>query len=273
MVENVKVAERALTNILSRESTIEKAFIMLKNKLSYELDFRFIHKKLKKSSEEKEFQEFEERIKSEYDMSYSKNRYINYFDYISSLFMVDAMETAFGETGVVLPSDLQVLDIGAGNWDYVNSLYNFLGNYQGERKVNLTGIDIEGDRYKRDVKKLVNGISAAYLPTDISDVKGNDNYDMIFMAHMLCSPGHFKQWGLDYRSASEIFEKSLDLLKKDGIFVGFAYGQAGEAEIFKDFPEDKKLYFENYYMDIGPISRLISAYQSFNGNFVFIGRK
>ena len=85
----------------------------------------------------------------DFNLEFKESNYQRFFNYIPSLFMVDMMDNAFREKGITLPSNLQVLDVGAGEWRYVHSLYNFLINYQGRRNVQLLAVDVQGNEHHK----------------------------------------------------------------------------------------------------------------------------
>jgi SAM-dependent methyltransferase len=219
------------------------------------------------------FRQFEEKLKLEFGVEYKKADYPTFRDYISSLFMVDALNKAFINTKTALPSKLRVLDVGAGKWQYIKSLYQFLQNYEEKREVSLTGVDIKGGEYQTDIEKIKRNLPADYLPVNILSLNNDNNFDVVFMAHMLSSPDHFKKWGLKDVSPEQLFKKGFELLKQGGLFIGMAHEYGGEASIFNDFPKDRKIYDKFYSADLGDLTEFLSGYYTFNDNVIVLGRK
>lgn len=219
------------------------------------------------------FPQFRTRIESKFGIEYKEAGYSNFFDYVSSLFLVDMLDTSFTGVRITLSSPLSVLDVGAGGWQYVKALYRFLQHYQGERNVFLTGVDIKGEDYYENVGKLTRDLQATYLSGDIFSLDQQGTFDMVFMAHMLHSPQHFERWGLKYSPPSNFFEKGFGLLKPEGLFVGIAHRYAGEAAIFNEFPKDKKIFGSIYAADLDPrFNNFLSGYHTFNENVIVSGR-
>ena len=219
------------------------------------------------------FHRFEGRIKNKFGIEYDETKYPSYFSYVSSLFLVDMLDEAFGKKRIELPSHLETLDAGAGLWDYVHSLYDFLRNYGEPRSVNLVGVDIEGKHAKERVEKFIYRLPAEYLPSDIFKLNHKESYDLVFMAHMLTSRKAFRKWKIKYRPSSKLFHKLFEMLKPGGLFVGTAYLYAGEASIFNEFPADKKLLDWNYFRNLGQMTEFLSDYHTFDRNAIVLGRK
>lgn len=229
---------------------------------------------LKALAQGEQFRQFEESIKSRFSgIEWNEDDCLSFIDYVSSLFMVDMMGVSFRKAGIILPKTMYVLDVGAGRWQYVNALYQFLRHYGEEKDVFLTGIDINGRKYQSDVEKLTGNIPAGYYPIDIFSFNQSGSFDMVFMAHMLGSPQHFEKWQVPYRPHEQLFGRVFELLKPGGIFVGTAYDFAGESGIFNKFPEKSKIYESLYSRNLGDSARFLEGYHTFNDNVILLGRK
>lgn len=232
-----------------------------------------LDEKLRELSLDDVFRKFEDRIKSQFAIEYDETKYPSFFDYVSSLFMVDMVDEAFMRERIVLPSHLDVLDVGAGPWTYVHSLYDFLSNYGGQRDIHLVGIDIKGKKCQEHVGRLINQLPAEFLPGDIFKLYQKESYDLVFMAHMVASQEAFRRWGIRYRPHSQLFSKLFEMLKPEGLFVGTAYLHAGEAAIFNHFPPEKKILDWDYRINVGRMSEFLSNYHTFYNNAIVLGRK
>jgi hypothetical protein len=227
---------------------------------------------VKRLTNQEQFIEFENKIKSEFKIEYSDEKYHTFFDYISSLFLVDMLKNSFEEEKITLPEEIKIIDLGAGDWTYVNSLYCFLENYHGKRKVSLNGIDIKGESNKVFVERIINKDSIKYVNGNLMNINEKNAYDIVFMAHMLRSKEHFKKWHLKYVPETEIFKKSFDILKNNGLFVGIAYNYGGEASIFNAFPKNKKILDKYYSKSFGELTNYLWGHYTFDQNVIILGK-
>jgi SAM-dependent methyltransferase len=175
------------------------------------------------------------RLLQEYrlDLFYRRSAADNYCE---NLFYLNLLEEALQNSGVVLPADVSVADIGPSTWFYVQGLYAGLKwwRFPAGRKVQLTGYEgdayrVYADYYSRYDHALANlkGLeNATYEPVAFQPHPAK--FDLILMLFPFVFLEDHLKWGLP-RSMFEpqvLLQAAWSSLKPSGYLVIVNQGEA-----------------------------------------------
>ncbi len=192
---------------------------------------------------------------------------------LSSLLLIDLLESFFKASKINVPSSIKALDIGAGPWHYAPAVHSFLAHFKTKRKVELHGIDIQGLHHQQSIKERIKNNDIHYHTKDIFALHEHDSYDIIFLIHMF-PPYRFKQHGIPFKPYKELFSTIFNFLKKDGILVAIAYGSPEEEYLFfDDIPKGTLLKKGRYVSKEATEIDFNLGKDTFHDNMVLIARK
>lgn len=217
-------------------------------------------------SEDEKCKELIARIETAYQLNLRPLTLRN----LSNYFLIDMLERVFNKGNITgLPAKINVLDVGVGEWYYAPALLSFLKFWNGPREVCLEGVDFPKKRHSKSVKKLCKDWNLKIHWSDIMDFEEGDQYDIIFMMHMLSGPSHCRKFEVPYRRPSLMFPKIQSLGKPDSLFVLTAYNWAGEDSIINCFRNT--LAEMLYKPSVGEnFSSVIGGYLGFHDNWVCV---
>jgi len=208
---------------------------------------------LKELTECDGFRKFEERLKSYTTVS---EDYKSIRNYISTLLMLDHLDSSLKMTKIELPNKINALDVGCGrDWYYAKALYDFLQNYDSkkQREVTLDGIDPL--MTKKDIAKLkkrIEGKNINSIRGNVLEMSHSNHYDFILMHKMLTSPVHFRRFGLEPTDLNDVMEKCSTLLTSGGVQVTIGYQSAGEYwHVVEHIPIERRKAEFNYRVELG----------------------
>jgi hypothetical protein len=194
-------------------------------------------------------------------------------EFVSSLLLIDLLESFFKTSKLILPRPIKALDIGAGPWHYAPALHSFLANYKGKRGAELHGIDIQGKHHQEGIKKRITNKDIRYHSKDLFSLHEKNAYDIIFLIHMF-PPYRFKQHGIPFKPYKELFSKIFELLKKGGIVIAIAYGSPEEEySFFEDIPKGTLVKKGRYTSKDATEIDFNLGKDTFHSNMVLIARK
>ena len=204
--------------------------------------------------------------------SYSSNALI---PYVSSLLMLDMLDTCFNKSGIELPQNLSALDIGTDDWHYVNALYSFLKVRSKSEEVRLEGIEFFGYKHEESVKKRANGLkNVVYMTGDFFEMDVEPSYDIVFAMHPLAIPEAYEKWGVPFRQLNEFWERAMGMVKPGGILFGCCYLWNEGASALNSFPKEGRILHTQYYSLAQVIRGIAPArLKSFHDNAIMVARK
>ena len=219
-------------------------------------------------SQDEQCKELIARIENDYNLNLKPLTLKN----LSSYLLIDMLERIFSRGDITdLPEKINVLDVGTGEWYYAPALLNFFKFWNGSRQVCLEGVDFPQKDHQKSIRKLCKNWDLKIHWGDVMDLKEHGRYDIIFMAHMLTGPRHFKKFKVPYCPPSSMFPKMQSLGKTNGLFIVTAYEWAGEASILNCF--ENKLAEINYNPRVGEnLSDAIEGCQGFHDNVACLFR-
>jgi hypothetical protein len=194
-------------------------------------------------------------------------------EYLSSLLLIDAIDTFLSKAKVTLPSTLNVLDAGAGQWEYALPLYDYLCGKHRLCDVELHGIDIQGKQWQKDIVKKVKDHNIHYHAGDFMQLHERSVYDIFFFIHMF-PPYRFKDHSIPFRPYREMLKKAFDLLKPEGLFIAISYGSPSEEySFFDEVPSEYLLTKGRYAKEEATRIDFLLGKDTFHNNMVLIARK
>ncbi len=201
------------------------------------------------------FRDFEEKLR-QYTGALSPDDYDLTTSYISSLLILDQLDSSFKDIGVKLPDKVHALDIGCGkDWPYAEALCRFLQNYDSEkpREVTLDGIDLLATKKRiAKFKKRIGDRDINQMQGDVLEMDAGHKYDFILIHRMLASPGHFKSFGLEPTNIDDMMKKCSEILTPDGTQVTIGYKSAGEYQhVVEHIPVNRRDAEFNYAVGLG----------------------
>ena len=201
------------------------------------------------------FRDFEEKLR-QYTGALNPDDYDLTTSYISSLLILEQLDSSLKDTGVKLSDKVHALDIGCGkDWPYAEALCGFLQNYDTEqpRKVILDGIDLLAT--KKGIAKFEKRIGDRdinQMQGDVLEMDTDIKYDFILIHRMLASPGHFKMFGLEPTNMDDMMKKCSEILTLYGIQVTIGYMSAGEYQhVVEHIPVNRRYAEFNYAVGLG----------------------
>ena len=192
---------------------------------------------------------------------------------LSNYFFIDMLEQAFEKADLKLSSEITVLDVGTGKWDYASFLLDFLVCWKRARIVHLEGVEFHRKKNRRSVEQKAKDCELNIYWDDIMNLSKKERYDIVFVNHMLSGPSHCKDWGVPYHPASQFFSHLQSLGKQNSLIIITAYHWAGESAIINCISEQSKLANFDYKPSVGKtLESFLYGYIGFHNNSICVAK-
>ena len=190
---------------------------------------------------------------------------------LSNFFFIDMLEQAFEEADIRLSSEITVLDVGTGKWDYAPPLLNFLANWERAKIVHLEGVEFHRERNRKSIEQKVKDCELKIYWDDVMNLSEKEKYDIVFVNHTLSGPSHCKDWGVPYHPASQFFSHLQSLGKQNSLIIITAYHWAGESAIINCISEESKSANFDYKPLVGKaLESFLYGYNGFHNNSICV---
>ncbi|OGH98170.1 MAG: hypothetical protein A2104_05990 [Candidatus Melainabacteria bacterium GWF2_32_7] len=179
-------------------------------------------------------------------------------NYLETLYTIELLDNNLNLTS----NDISILDIGSKNWFYAQGEYNFFKNAYFEKKIQLTGIEIDPfrvytnlySRYDYAKYHIRNLENTNYIKGDLMHHEGKYDYITWFLPFVSQKP--LLNWGLPlkYFKPEEMLSKAYNLLKRDGKMIIVNQGEeeySVQKELLKflNIKYNDKGVFESIFLD------------------------
>ena len=192
---------------------------------------------------------------------------------LSNYFLIDMLEQAFKKADIELSSEITVLDVGTGKWDYAPFLLDFLVHWKRAKVVYLEGVEFNRKKNRRLVEQKTKDCEFKIYWDDVMNFSKKERYDIVFVNHMLSGPGHCREWGVPYYPANEFFSHLQSLGKQNSLIVVTAYHWAGESAIISCINEQSKLANFDYKPSVGKaLENFLYGYLGFHNNNICVAK-
>jgi len=205
-----------------------------------------------------------------FDSSRYGNSYSDKMAYASSILLLDLLHKCFNRAEVDLPEETSVLEIGVGNWNYVQALYKFIQVHSRSENVHIRGID-----YFNEPGKNLSGLEGVeFSHADFFDLSEEPKYDLVLANHPLATKERYESWRIPYRPLDEFWARTMGMLKPGGILFGTGYLFNEGASAFNSFPKDDRIFRTHYYSPFKTINGIDpTSIKGFDENAVMMARK